>query len=117
MDKINNKEFTLCDFMNNMHKLEESHDSWNIIKVLNRSELNKDEKFLKWETSSHDSDEGICPKNCYNCQIPDDEDYECIKIELNYYVEQWTVGMEVDSYQGTLVYPLKEHFVFVEYSC
>ena len=114
---IDNKEFTLCDFMNNIGKIETLFDSYRVTNVLNRAEVDLNEKFLKWETSSHDSDEGICPEGCYNCQIPDDEDYECTKIELNYYVKQWTVGIEGDSYRGALVYPLKEHFVFVDYSC
>lgn len=118
-EMINNKEVTLCDFINQLYKISEGYDHYRVTKIINRKDL-KDEKFLKWETSSHDSDEALCPLDCYNCHIPDpddEENYECNKIELNYYVSQWTTNMDGDSYQGNLVYPLKDHYVFVDYNC
>ncbi len=119
MSKINNKDFTLIDFINNIGKLENENDSFEVTKIVRKGEESKYSSFLKWETSQLDEEEGICPKNCYNCHSPNqnDEDYECKKILLKYYVTQHSTTMEGDSYAGTLVFPLKDHYVFVDYSC
>lgn len=114
---IENKGISLVDFINNIESISEGHDRYEVQKVIKKEEIQTDERFFKWTTASHDEDQSFCPKDCHNCMIVDDMDYDCIKIGLNYYVNQWTTNMDGDSYAGDLVYPLDDYYVFVSYEC
>jgi hypothetical protein len=116
---ISNDNVTLCDFINHIDTLKKYNDCYEVVKILEKEKFNKHTEgdFLKWETCYHDNEENICPNDCCECMVPDGIDYECRKIELKYYVQQFTDGIEGDSFHGTLVYPLEDHYVFVEYSC
>ncbi len=118
MNIIENKDISLCDFINNIEKIKESQDKFEVTKVIKNQNMHMKYNFFKWATAQHDADEGLCPIDCCNCMCDDDgEGYDCRKIELNYYVEQWSTTMEGDSYSGNLVYPLKDYYIFVSFSC
>jgi len=111
-----NEEITLCDFINNISNMQGCHNRYDVEKIIKVEDVESSDNFFKWDTASHDDEISFCPKGCHNCCSIDD-DYECNKIELNYYVEQWTTNMDGDSYSGNLVYPLKDYYVFVSYDC
>lgn len=114
---------SLETLLNCFFEIRKDFDYFRISRVIRKSELKiNDSHFLSWQTSIEDQiflDQCFC-ENCIGSYDDFPEELiekECSGICLNYYVDQRSVGMEGDSFEGDLVYSTKDHYVFVEYRC
>lgn len=111
------KEVTLERFINEINPITEDLMSWSIRQIYRKDDTKH--PFLNWDKIYLDD---VCSRDC-SCQLKEwaEEEgdgalFECEKLEIPCYINQWSVGDSGDSYQGVMVFDLKDYYVEMSYS-